>query len=889
MERGASARWAPRSSCFARRRRRRARQLDGGRATSSSGSRQLLSRFRPDSELSRLNRDGRLDAGADLVARRRARARGARAHRRPLRPDRPRRARRGRLRPHVRAVAPTAAGDGTARPVRRARSTIDRPRGSSSTRASASTSAASPRATPSTAPASCSPGRPLPRQRRRRPRRPRRRRWPVGVEPPTADHARALDGALATSGRDRRRWRRGGERAAPPDRPGDRRARRRPTSSASPSSPPTRVEAEVLAKALFLAGEATARAEADASGSPAVLVTATASARREGRSHEDRPDVLAARAGERPHRLRASDAVRARGPRRQVAPVRRGGEAGAVTDLHRFLACLGLGALAVHGVALVLDQTVHIAPAGAARPGPPPYRPLWTALGVVAGELVVLIYRLVLPAQADRREDWRRLHWVTYGVFVAGDRPRPRAGTDTARPWALGLYLGAVGAVAFATAWRALVRPTPSPPRSTRLADRSTPKGGPRCTGSRSTGRSVAASALRRARPTSPARRRRHRRPASARPTTRRSRRGLVPDGRDRRPRGEGGVIPHRPHRRRRPRRHPLRRDPAREGFDGRASSSATSGRRPTSDRRSRRSSSPGRDERLAAPPARVLGRARDRARARHPRRRARRPAPRRPRRRRASLGRARARDRRAGAATAPGAPRAADARRRAARCASELRPGRRLAVVGGGFVGAEVASTALALGVDVTMSSRSGPVPATLGDEVGRLLAERYLDPASTSGSPRPHRSGTRARLAAVGAEPAAELLGGVATDACGRTAFPGVYACGDVARSGGPRSPGTSGSSTGRAPPPRAPRSPGDPRHRGVRRPPVLLVGPVRAPPAARRPARLGPRRARRRSRLVHGPLPRPRRRSAPRCSPTARTRSRHCGGSYRWQHEP
>jgi 3-phenylpropionate/trans-cinnamate dioxygenase ferredoxin reductase subunit len=40
---------------------------------------------------------------------------------------------------------------------------------------------------------------------------------------------------------------------------------------------------------------------------------------------------------------------------------------------------------------------------------------------------------------------------------------------------------------------------------------------------------------------------------------------------------------------------------------------------------------------------------------------------------------------------------------------------------------------------------------------------------------------------LVAVGAEPAGELVeadrGGIPTDACGRTAIPGVYACGDVA----------------------------------------------------------------------------------------------------------
>ena len=67
----------------------------------------------------------------------------------------------------------------------------------------------------------------------------------------------------------------------------------------------------------------------------------------------------------------------------------------AVTDLHRILAMLGLGALAGHATALVLDTTVH---------------------GLAAG-------------------------------------------TDSSRPWAFGLYVVAVAAVAAATAWRIMVPP----------------------------------------------------------------------------------------------------------------------------------------------------------------------------------------------------------------------------------------------------------------------------------------------------------------------------------------------------------------------------------------------------------------------------------------------
>jgi 3-phenylpropionate/trans-cinnamate dioxygenase ferredoxin reductase subunit len=58
----------------------------------------------------------------------------------------------------------------------------------------------------------------------------------------------------------------------------------------------------------------------------------------------------------------------------------------------------------------------------------------------------------------------------------------------------------------------------------------------------------------------------------------------------------------------------------------------------------------------------------------------------------------------------------------------ADLAPGTRLVVIGGGFVGAEVASTALALGVRVTIvEAATAPVARVLGNEVGRLLADRW------------------------------------------------------------------------------------------------------------------------------------------------------------------
>ena len=56
------------------------------------------------------------------------------------------------------------------------------------------------------------------------------------------------------------------------------------------------------------------------------------------------------------------------------------------------------------------------------------------------------------------------------------------------------------------------------------------------------------------------------------------------------------------------------------------------------------------------------------------------------------------------------------------------LIPGSRLVVIGGGFVGAEVASTARSLGVEVTIvEAGAAPVARVLGDDVGLLIAERW------------------------------------------------------------------------------------------------------------------------------------------------------------------
>jgi sulfoxide reductase heme-binding subunit YedZ len=134
-------------------------------------------------------------------------------------------------------------------------------------------------------------------------------------------------------------------------------------------------------------------------------------------------------------------------------------------DLHRMLALLAVGAVGGHIAALLADHAVEIGVLDVLVPGLAPYRPLATGLGVAAAELMLLVYASFSLRRRIGQKNWRRLHWTTYGLFALAAAHGVLTGTDSGEPWALGLYLGSIGAVAAATAWRGLVPPGRPQPR----------------------------------------------------------------------------------------------------------------------------------------------------------------------------------------------------------------------------------------------------------------------------------------------------------------------------------------------------------------------------------------------------------------------------------------
>lgn len=146
-----------------------------------------------------------------------------------------------------------------------------------------------------------------------------------------------------------------------------------------------------------------------------------------------------------------------------------------------------------------------------------------------------------------------------------------------------------------------------------------------------------------------------------------------------------------------------------------------------------------------------------------------------------------------------------------AERIRDHLRPGHRLVVVGGGFIGAEVAASARGMGADVTMLEMAAvPLEAVLGREIGEVYAAIHRDHGvdlrteavvssveeSAGGVVVRTRDGEAvegdAAVIGVGIVPADEVAreaglevgDGVVVDERCRTSAPGVFAAGDVAR---------------------------------------------------------------------------------------------------------
>jgi len=103
--------------------------------------------------------------------------------------------------------------------------------------------------------------------------------------------------------------------------------------------------------------------------------------------------------------------------------------------LHEQIALVALGAISLHGLALLGDHWLHPGVTGLTVPFAMSYRPLFTGLGIIAGYLAALFGLSFYVRRRIGVRLWRKLHRATLLVWVLGVIHTLGAGSDAATVW----------------------------------------------------------------------------------------------------------------------------------------------------------------------------------------------------------------------------------------------------------------------------------------------------------------------------------------------------------------------------------------------------------------------------------------------------------------------
>jgi sulfoxide reductase heme-binding subunit YedZ len=134
-----------------------------------------------------------------------------------------------------------------------------------------------------------------------------------------------------------------------------------------------------------------------------------------------------------------------------------------VSELHRFAGLLASVFIIVHVATIALDSDSKLSLSNLVVPLTASYRPIWTALGVVAIELLAALALTNLLRTRIPYRWWRSLHTLNLVVWGAASAHAIGDGTDSQTTWLTALYLISVSFVAGALVWRLARRRLPAP------------------------------------------------------------------------------------------------------------------------------------------------------------------------------------------------------------------------------------------------------------------------------------------------------------------------------------------------------------------------------------------------------------------------------------------
>jgi hypothetical protein len=110
------------------------------------------------------------------------------------------------------------------------------------------------------------------------------------------------------------------------------------------------------------------------------------------------------------------------------------------TEVHSRITLMALLFTALHGVMLWLDPFQAFTPGEIVVPFASHYRPLWVALGIIAGDVVLALYLSDYLRTKVNYDWWRRLHYATFVGWILVTLHGLGTGSDSRTAWSVALY-----------------------------------------------------------------------------------------------------------------------------------------------------------------------------------------------------------------------------------------------------------------------------------------------------------------------------------------------------------------------------------------------------------------------------------------------------------------
>jgi methionine sulfoxide reductase heme-binding subunit len=126
----------------------------------------------------------------------------------------------------------------------------------------------------------------------------------------------------------------------------------------------------------------------------------------------------------------------------------------AVAAVHKNAGLLAVSFLVVHVATLTLDPFAQLRLVDLLIPGVGAQRPLWLGMGTLSLDLLLAVMVTSLLRERIGNRLWRAVHWLSYAAWPTAFLHTIGDGSDGRRPWALGITLVCLAAVAGALCWR---------------------------------------------------------------------------------------------------------------------------------------------------------------------------------------------------------------------------------------------------------------------------------------------------------------------------------------------------------------------------------------------------------------------------------------------------